>query len=74
MTNEELCGAIKYLGISQGELARRLGNRPETISRWINGKSPKSKNVPGPAAAAISLWVEQKKAEEPQPVISEDAL
>ena len=37
MTGEELREAIKCLGISQGELARRLHVRPETVNRWING-------------------------------------
>jgi hypothetical protein len=68
MNSSELRVALETLGISQGELARRLGNRPETINRWINGVKGIPRNVPGPAAAAINLWLEQdntKAAEVP---------
>lgn len=62
MTSKELQEAMEILGIGQGELARRLGNRPETVNRWVNGVKGKARNVPGPAAAAIRMWVEQKIA------------
>lgn len=71
MTSEELKEAIKYLGISQGELARKLGNRPETINRWVNGVKGKLRNVPGPAATVINLWIKQKmeaESNQPEPI------
>lgn len=78
MTSDELKDALEILEISQGELARRLGNRPETVNRWVNGVHGKPRNVPGPAAAAIKMWVEQKRAEDALQVdqthSSEDAL
>lgn len=64
MTSDELRDALETLGISQGELARRLGNRPETVNRWVNGVRGKPRNVPGPAAAAINMWVAAKRAED----------
>lgn len=66
MTSEELKDAMEILGISQGELARRLGNRPETVNRWVNGVKGKPRKVPGPAATAIRMWVEQKRVENAQ--------
>lgn len=78
MTSDELKAAMKILGISQGELARRLGNRPETVNRWVNGVKGRQRCVPGPAAAAINTWVSQVAAEYSRQVdaihSSEDAL
>jgi transcriptional regulator with XRE-family HTH domain len=61
MDSTELQGAMKALGdLSQGELAKRLGVRPETVHRWLRGVKGKPRNVPGPAAIAIQQWVRDK--------------
>jgi transcriptional regulator with XRE-family HTH domain len=38
MTPAELRVTIRTLGITQRTLAKRLGLREETVSRWANGK------------------------------------
>ena len=60
MTGAELREALKYLGLNQYQLALKLGTRPETINRWVNGVKGKPRNVPGPAAAAIEMWLKEK--------------
>jgi transposase len=65
MDSRELQQAMHSLGgISQGELAKRLGVRPETVHRWIRGVKGKPRNVPGPAAIAIRQWIDEKKDRE----------
>jgi transcriptional regulator with XRE-family HTH domain len=39
MTYPNLVAELKRYGISQDEMASRIGTTPETVSRWINGKS-----------------------------------
>ena len=60
MTPEELRSALAQLRISQNECASRLGVRPETVNRWVNGKR-KRKLVPGPVAGAVARWLTEKR-------------
>jgi transcriptional regulator with XRE-family HTH domain len=59
MNKEELLQAMKDLGITQSELARRLGVRPETVHRWLKGINGKPRTVPGPASVAIKQWLRE---------------
>ena len=46
---KQLRTILRKLGISQMELARRLGVDGRSVRRWLAGEAP----VPGPARAAI---------------------
>lgn len=35
----DLSGYLKELGWSQGELARRIKVKPNTVNRWVNKKT-----------------------------------
>ena len=59
MNAHDLESAMSILGLTQGEVARRLGVRPETVNRWLRGVKGVSRKVPGPAAAAIREWLKQ---------------
>lgn len=37
-----LSAELRRFGISQEELAERIGRTPETVSRWMTGKNPLS--------------------------------
>lgn len=71
MTGEELEAAMKELELSQGDLAKRMDVRPETVHRWLRGVGGKPRKVPGPVAVAVNLWL-QAKAD--RPPITEDAI
>jgi plasmid maintenance system antidote protein VapI len=71
MTPQELEEAMKKLGLSQGALARKMDVRPETVHRWLHGVAGKPRKIPGPVAVAVSMWLEQKEAEDSR---TEDAL
>lgn len=60
MTAEELKKILKDMDMSQGELARELGVRPETIYRWCKGRHP----IPATAARVIDSLVKEKKAKD----------
>lgn len=71
MTSQELESAMKELGLTQGELAKRLDVRPETVHRWLRGVSGKPRKIPGPVSVAVEMWLRQK----PDPVVvTEDAM
>jgi transcriptional regulator with XRE-family HTH domain len=40
MNGDQLRKTLEKMGMSQGELAREIGVRPETVYRWIKGKHP----------------------------------
>ena len=46
---KQLRALLRKMGISQLELARRLGVDGRSVRRWLAGEAP----VPGPARAAI---------------------
>lgn len=56
---ERLSAALEAIDMSQGELSRRTGLRPETISRWSRGQTPRLPELLVVAAALdISLdWL-----------------
>ena len=59
MTTEELKKAMEALELTQGELAKRLGIRPETVNRWLVGIKGRARKVPGPVSAAVTCWLEK---------------
>jgi DNA-binding transcriptional regulator YiaG len=63
MTSQELEVAMQELGLSQGELARRLDVRPETVHRWLRGVGGTPRKVPGPVSIAVDMWVREHRAE-----------
>lgn len=75
MTSQELEGAMKKLSLTQGELAKRLDVRPETVHRWLRGVAGKPRKIPGPVAVAVDMWMKQSEAPVEAPVVvTEDAL
>lgn len=44
----------RYLGVSQKELARRMGTTGNTVARWERGEV----RMPGPAKKLIELLVQ----------------
>lgn len=62
MTSSELEQAMDVLRITQGELARRLGVRPETVHRWLRGVKGKTRPIPGPVGVAVTLWMKEAKS------------
>jgi transcriptional regulator with XRE-family HTH domain len=53
MTAKQLRHAIKRLGWTQVELARRLGVNPRTVRKWVLSERPISE----PAARLIRTWL-----------------
>jgi transcriptional regulator with XRE-family HTH domain len=39
MAYPNLAAEMKRFGISQEEMASRIGTTPETVSRWLNGRN-----------------------------------
>jgi transcriptional regulator with XRE-family HTH domain len=39
MSYPNLSAELKRYDITQEEMAERIGRKPETVSRWLNGKS-----------------------------------
>lgn len=63
MTSQELKNAMEVLNLTQGELARRLEVRPETVYRWVRGHvGDKPRPVPGPVAVVVNLWLKEHAA------------
>lgn len=56
---ERIAAAIERMGISQGELARRVGSRPETINRYITGKIVPSAEAIPPLADAMGMTTDE---------------
>ena len=51
MTGPDLHKALKTLGWSRADLSRRVKVDPNTVSKWIVGKSP----IPGAVEAYLRL-------------------
>jgi ribosome-binding protein aMBF1 (putative translation factor) len=56
MTPDQMRDALRYLGWSQAELARRVRVDPNTVSKWAQEKAP----IPGTVAAYLDLAVKVK--------------
>lgn len=54
MSRTELRRALRELGLSQSEAARRLGVQQSTMYRWLAGE----RKIPGPVEAAVKCWLE----------------
>ncbi len=39
MAYPNLSAELRRYGITQEEMAKRIGRKPETVSRWMNGKN-----------------------------------
>jgi len=50
--------AIKALGWTHAEAARRLNADPRSVRRWLEGKT----KVPGPAVVALELYAKHGPA------------
>jgi DNA-binding transcriptional regulator YiaG len=57
MTAPQLRAALKRLGLTQVELARRLGVDPRTVRKWVLRERPMSE----PAARLIRTWLEARR-------------
>jgi len=53
MTHRQLRAALKRLGWSQLEAARRLGVAPRTMRYWIAGE----RRIPESVALLLRVWV-----------------
>jgi transcriptional regulator with XRE-family HTH domain len=53
MTPRQLARALKRLGLSQAQAAKRLGVEHSTVYRWLAGE----RKIPGPVEAAIKCWL-----------------
>jgi len=56
MSAEDLTKSLKVLGMSQGDLARDIGVRPETVYRWCKGNHP----IPGSVAKVIETYLQMQ--------------
>lgn len=45
MKEDGLWASMHVLGLSQADLARRLGRTPKAVSDWVTGKKPVPKYV-----------------------------
>jgi DNA-binding transcriptional regulator YiaG len=61
MNSAEFEAAMNEIGLTQGEVARRLNVRTETVNRWLRGVKGIPRKISGPAAAAISAWLKEKR-------------
>lgn len=58
MTPQEFEAGLQRLGMSQGQAAKKLGVRPETVNRWLRGIKGKLRDeIPGAPAAAMEAWL-----------------
>jgi len=55
MTPRELRRALKRLGWTQVELARRIGVNPRTVRKWVLNETPMSE----PASLLLREWLKQ---------------
>lgn len=53
MTPRALGIALKRLGLSQAEAAKKLGVDHSAVYRWLAGE----RKIPGPVEAAIKCWL-----------------
>ena len=60
MTPTQLRKALKTIGLSQREAAKRLYSDVGTVNRWAQGKHP----IPGPVQSTIEAWVREAEARE----------
>ena len=58
VTAQQLRAALKRLGISQMELARRLHVAPTTVRRWVSRKRPAP--IPHYVDLLIEAWDKSK--------------
>jgi transcriptional regulator with XRE-family HTH domain len=56
MTHRQLRAALKHLGWSQLEAARRLGVAPRTMRYWIAGE----RRIPESVALLLRTWIAAK--------------
>jgi DNA-binding transcriptional regulator YiaG len=57
MSPEEFKSGRSAIGLTQTELARRLGVHPLTVSRWERGFSL----IPNPVEKLMQLWVKARR-------------
>lgn len=58
MTPAQFRQALKRLGLSQSEAARRLYVAIPTVQRWVSGK----RRIPGPVIACLESWERERRA------------
>ena len=58
MTPRQFRQALKQLGLSQSEAARRLYVSVNTVQRWVSGQ----RRIPGPAIACLEAWKRERRA------------
>ena len=58
VTAQQLRTALKRLGISQMELARRLHVAPQTVRRWVSRKRPAP--IPHYVDLLVEAWDKAK--------------
>jgi transcriptional regulator with XRE-family HTH domain len=57
MTAAEFRKALKRLGLTQSEAARRLYVTFSAVNRWATGK----RSIPGPVIAALESWERERR-------------
>ena len=57
MSPEEFKSGRSTIGLTQTELARRLGVHPMTVSRWERGFV----SIPSPVEKLMQLWVKARR-------------
>ena len=56
MTSKQLNAALRHLGWTQLEAARRLHVNARTVRRWVAG----DRRIPGPVVAALQCELKMK--------------
>lgn len=57
MTAAQFRSALRRLGLSQLETARRLDVSKTSVQRWYHGDKPWGWPVPGPVCACVEAWL-----------------
>ena len=57
MSPQRFRGALRQLGVSQVQAAKRLGVNPRTLRRWVAGDS----RIPESVGLLVELWLRDRR-------------
>jgi transcriptional regulator with XRE-family HTH domain len=61
MTAGQFRAALRRLGLSQLEAARRMGVDARTVRRWATLRARKASPVPSPVGLLLEAWLRERR-------------